>query len=247
MRSDGTHREKLTNGKFDLSPAWSAGRKTIAYRHSSCRCGKAQLALVKVSSGTIDFVTGVLGSDPDNPDWMSSSRLVFDQKDSDGERNIFSIKTDGSGLTPITNGGLAESIEPDWSPAAKRIVFLTRDENSETGMVTVKKDGGDQQTVISPNLPFLRAPAWSPSGKRIAYSEDGKLCLIKPDGSGHKCLDLKVGFVDHPSWAPDGKRIAFDAPVSNDIADVEVYTVKPGGKGLKRLTDNDRYDAMPAW
>lgn len=246
MRADGKHRHKLTGGKFDLNPVWSFNRKTIAFRHSSCRCGEAQISLVKVGTGKLTAVTTNLGSDPDNPDWLSKSSLVYDREDADGTRNIFSIKTDGSGEKAITDGSLAGSIEPDWSPAAKRIAYLQRDENAETGLLTVKKDGSDQQTVISPNLPILQSPAWSPSGKRIAYSGDGKLCLVKADGSGNKCLDLDVG-VASLSWAPDGKAIVFEAFAPTGASPGEIYRVKPGGKGLKRLTKNDRFDGTPGW
>jgi Tol biopolymer transport system component len=47
-----------------------------------------------------------------------------------------------------------------------------------------------------------------------------------------------------PSWAPDGRTIAFE---SNRDGEAAVYTVRPDGSGLKRLTPSGVLGEQPNW
>lgn len=47
-----------------------------------------------------------------------------------------------------------------------------------------------------------------------------------------------------PSWAPDGKTIAFE---SNRDGEAAVYTIRPDGSGLRRLTPSGSLGEQPNW
>ena len=113
-----------------------------------------------------------------------------------------------------------------------------------------------------------RMPKWSPDGTRLLFIrdeigpptpedriEDSQLLVIDVDGSD---LRLIVGAEQAPSsaeWAPDGTRIAItsspttlkDDPLTGDRDNVlvlnEIYTVRPDGSDLRRLTDDTQLAA----
>jgi Tol biopolymer transport system component len=45
------------------------------------------------------------------------------------------------------------------------------------------------------------------------------------------------------SWSPDGNWIAFQ----NNVGDWEIFLISKDGSVVIQLTDNDVYDANPAW
>lgn len=47
-----------------------------------------------------------------------------------------------------------------------------------------------------------------------------------------------------PSWAPDGRTIAFE---SNRDGEAAVYTIRPDGSGLRRLTPSGTLGEQPNW
>jgi Tol biopolymer transport system component len=47
-----------------------------------------------------------------------------------------------------------------------------------------------------------------------------------------------------PSWAPDGRTIAFE---SNRDGEAAVYTIRPDGSGLRRLTPSGALGEQPNW
>jgi Tol biopolymer transport system component len=47
-----------------------------------------------------------------------------------------------------------------------------------------------------------------------------------------------------PSWAPDGRTIAFE---SNRDGEAAVYTIRPDGSGLRRLTPSGSLGEQPNW
>lgn len=51
-------------------------------------------------------------------------------------------------------------------------------------------------------------------------------------------------YFQEPAWSPDGTRIAF---YTNRDGNFEIYTVRPDGTDLKRLTDNDARDTELNW
>jgi len=52
----------------------------------------------------------------------------------------------------------------------------------------------------------------------------------------------------YPAWAPDGRRIAFQRDVvTNGLDFFDIWTMKPNGTGLKRLTKDGFLDGEPTW
>lgn len=144
-------------------------------------------------------------------------------------------------------------LDPDWSPAGNRIAF------AEDGRVwTISPSGRKRERVpgLSSRLSWafgeVDGPSWSPDGKWIAgrceqqslcvvRSHDGKKIVIH-DGTCVGCgPDSPDGTPDNVAWSPTGEVIAFEQGG-------QVYTVRPDGSDLARLTASKPPDnSEPGW
>src|SRR4051812_5022497 len=118
----------------------------------------------------------------------SEPRVVFISS-RDGAENIYSMNSDGTGVTRLTTTTRKDS-RPAWSADGTKIVFQTnRDGNNE--IYVMNADGSDQHNVTR-DPANDENPVWSPDGARIAFStnRDGnkEIYTINPDGSGAKRL-----------------------------------------------------------
>lgn len=53
-------------------------------------------------------------------------------------------------------------------------------------------------------------PAWSADGRQIAFVRDGKVFVVRADGTKERRLTGRVQ-ARSPAWSPDGKQLAFAA------------------------------------
>ena len=86
----------------------------------------------------------------------------------------------------------------------------------------------------------------APDGKRFVYRSFG------PEGDGLRIMNLETqavttltkGYDNFPLWSPRGDLIMFSRQADGDY---EIYTIKPDGTGVKRLTFARGNDAHQAW
>jgi Tol biopolymer transport system component len=73
-----------------------------------------------------------------------------------------------------------------------------------------------------------------------------------PQGDGLRIMNTQTGAVrtltdgydNFPLWSPRGDLIMFSRVVDNDY---EIYSIRPDGSGLKRLTNAPGNDAHQGW
>ena len=152
---------------------------------------------------------------------------------------------------------------PSWSPSGDRIMFGIGtyaafydgfhsrflksgdrvDGGAQIAMVRPDGSGYTQVTSGASNNGF---PSMAPDGTRFVYRTFG------PDGEGlrimnvetHAVTTLTEGYDNFPLWSPRGDLIMFSRMAAGDY---EIYTVKPDGTGVKRLTFSKGNDAHQAW
>ena len=154
-------------------------------------------------------------------------------------------------------------LAPQWSAGGEYIIFgigvfnaffngfnglfLKPEDRAEGGaqLAIVKPDGSDFHEVTKgPNNNAF--PSMAPDGKRIVYRTFG------PEGDGLRIMNLETketkmltrGYDNFPLWSPRGDLIMFSRM---EKADSEIYTIKPDGTGVKRLTHARGNDAHQGW
>jgi TolB protein len=161
----------------------------------------------------------------------------------------------------ILNGG--------WSPAGDKLIFSVgmfaaffdgfRSEFRKTGdrveggaqiaMVNADGTGFQELTSGSDNNAF---PSFSPDGNRFVYR------TFSAGGNGLRIMNLETkavttltkGYDNFPLWSPRGDLIMF-ARLSGGTYEpggsYDIYTIKPDGTSLKRLTTGQGNDAHMSW
>ena len=152
---------------------------------------------------------------------------------------------------------------PSWSPSGDTIIFgigvynlffngfnglvQSHDDRIEGGaqIATIKPDGTDYREVTS-GVNNNGFPSMAPDGKRFVYRSFG------PDGEGLRIMNMETkavtvltrGYDNFPLWSPRGDLIMFSRAAKGDY---EIYTIKPDGTGVKRLTFSRGNDAHQSW
>jgi Tol biopolymer transport system component len=155
------------------------------------------------------------------------------------------------------------ALAPQWSPRGDSIVFGLGTFTLFTGGLTPqivkpedRVDGGAQVAIINSDGSGFREltkgpnnsgfPSISADGKRVVYRTFG------PEGNGLRIFNLDdrsittltTEYDNFPFWSPRGDLIMFSRTVSGDF---EIFTIRPDGSGLRRLTSARGNDAHMGW
>ncbi|MBO3696807.1 amidohydrolase family protein [Roseivirga sp. E12] len=101
---------------------------------------------------------------------------------------------------------------------------------------------------ISDDLQFtvtqIRDIAPSPDGKQMAFTALNEVYLMDlPDGTPKKLIDLDETQAE-PAWSPDGEWLAF---VTWQPEGGKIYKVRPNGRNLIQLNQEDGVFQSPVW
>jgi Tol biopolymer transport system component len=135
-------------------------------------------------------------------------------------RNVWVVKSDGSGLRQVSEGRWHGSA--NWSPDGHRLVT-----DSDSRVVELGVDGSDRRVLLEGEY---SEPGWSPDGELLVLAVGPGLGLAKQGQSPVEPLDTPGAF--SPEWSPDGEWIAF----TDGENEADVWLVRPDGTGLRQLT-----------
>jgi TolB protein len=259
VRSDGSHRRRLTHGALDDShPSWSPDRRWIVFRRlPTCEalCGPGDfdrpLYIIRADGTHLHALPHTSGAG--DPSWSPTGRrIAFVDATSRGAA-IFTIRPDGTHRRRITPRG-GQPSGPDWSPDGRSIAFQT----APNGIATVDVRDGRRRIVAG----LGRDPSWAPNGRHIAFAGShhyadgtvGEIYTVRPDGSHRRRVTFSrphslchegfecTRFDEDPVWSPGGRRIAFAE--RTDSSPAAIFTVRPDGSGARRVT---KRGAEPDW
>ena len=201
---------------------------------------------------------------------VDRQKLVYTEKAMNS--SIAIINPDFSGYTriydPATSGldqdmikkGLAGAFQPTWSPDRQWVAFgvgqwfFTRAAGPGR-IMRIKADGsmnGHAEALTDGSI-NSGYPSYSPDGKKIVYR------VWSPKVQGLRVLDLDARTTtvltneadNLPGWSPDGSKIVFTRklidPTDPNKFNYDVFTIKPDGTGLTRLTSDGSNQGHAVW
>ncbi|MEK6819704.1 MAG: hypothetical protein AABY03_00710, partial [Nanoarchaeota archaeon] len=164
-------------------------------------------------------------------------------------KEIYSINSNGSGESAITNSSYDYETNPAWSPNKTKIAFVSdKDGNSE---IYVKDLISGVLTRLTNNPAIDRNPTWSPDGTKIAFdtNRDGnyEIYVMNSDGSS------QINFVNRPTtqdrspnWSPNGLEIVFSSYSSNSFSS-NIYKKSLSGTTVNSLTTDSSNNDNPKY
>jgi Tol biopolymer transport system component len=155
------------------------------------------------------------------------------------------------------------ALAPQWSPRGDKIIFSVGGFNAFfngfRGLFLKPEDraeGGAQIAIINPDGTGFREVTSGPNNNAFAsMAPEGKRFVFRtfgPQGNGLRIMSLETkaataltsDYDNFPLWSPRGDRIVFSRQIDGAY---EIFTIRPDGTSLTRLTFTRGNDAHMAW
>ncbi len=179
-------------------------------------------------------------------DRFSDATGLESSNPSDSSLEIMSVE--GTDQRTLFHREGTSAFSADWSAARDEIVlsvgrYFRRPGLPAAQVAVIDPHGSDLRLVVDDEV-NNGFPSWSPDGGRIVYKGGRRLFVVPASGGDPVALTGPDYYSNFPHWSPDGSRILF---TSNRDGDFELYTVRPDGTDLRRLTHAPGNDAHSTW
>jgi Tol biopolymer transport system component len=175
-------------------------------------CGdRPNLPTDRPSTPTLPPATSTVASADPAPSVASPTGTIAFVRTLAGQRDIFVVRADGSGLTRITDDANLEGTLI-WLLDGSRLLYTwsTEADPYQDHLVSIRPDGSDPQDLGRVQT-IYDEPVWSPDGTKVAIGGDGS----EEGDSGVSVVDLVKGTLrqltsdgaSYPRWSPDGTRL----------------------------------------
>lgn len=197
-------------------------------------CWTAALLVLTLCAGTAPVHAAFPGQ---------NGRIAFTRDPGSKYLDLWSSGSNGADEDRLTDDPLTE-FEAAESPTSRKIVYSALFADNDSYEICELMKSGDCNR-LTDSVPWDRAPAFSPTGEKIVWVRDGELYKMNADGSHERQLVDLPGTESGPVWSPSGRRIAFSRQLPSSQSDI--FTIKPNGEKLKRVTNSSVDDSDPDW
>jgi Tol biopolymer transport system component len=184
------------------------------------------------------------------PAFSSSGKLAVTTDFARGS-GISILRSDGSVERLLSDpNATGEALSPTWSRDEQWIAYgqggFFRGAAAQARIIMARTDGSGERKVLETGAGNAGFPSFSPDGQRLVFryrgaTEQGLRTLSLIDG---RLQTLTAERDDIPAWSPDGERIAFTRAIGDGF---DIFTIRPDGSGLQRLTNSPGLNAHATW
>ncbi len=164
-----------------------------------------------------------------------------------GGAHIFTLHPDGRHSTELAAGS-----QGSFSPGGDLIAFTSCKGNTFSQISVMGADGSDPREVISRDF-SASEPSFSPDGRHLVFVRSEFEAGENPDlmtstvGGTHLRPLTRTPHASEtdPSYSPDGHLIAFSSVGHTRASRHHIFTIRPGGGGLRNLGPGSRPSISP--
>jgi TolB protein len=173
--------------------------------------------------------------------------LYENSKDAGYLSNIWTLKTDGTGLTKVTQGKYLD-LDPIYSPDSKFIFFSSNRGEIRPKIWRVFASGVGGLTRVTSSNTSDRRPSVSPSGQEIAYqallpgTDEWQIWAVNTNGA--LPTQLLTGIT--PAFSRDGKKVLYSS-LNTDTKKNDIWMMNSDGTSRTQLTTGDADYFTPHW
>ncbi len=168
-----------------------------------------------------------------------NGKIVF-MSDKTGDREVYVMNADGTGVQNLTNNPSRNDDGPAWSPDGTKIAWTVSSPCCELWVMNL--DGTGKRLIAATGA----QASWSPNGKQIVFQgfKGGRIEIAVMNSAGGKSRRIaKDGSPENPVWSPDGSKIAFIRSVAGLNS---LWVMNRNGKNKRMLTSGPGVDS-PDW
>ena len=183
-------------------------------------------------------------TDSRNPVFSTDGSLViYTARDRFGNKNLFSVRPDGTNYNRITSfNDPADIIFPigaSFIDSTILYVMYSQTQNEKLEIWSININGSNDKFLSFCTLDGDDRPRLSPNGKKVLFQNDYNLWTMDIDGSQKlRLTDFPRGHVAYPGqWSPSGSHIVYIHRTGKWGADSFIEWIRSNGEDFSRLSE----------